>query len=105
MTDPNTVDSLLDRLDRTVGRDRVRCLHLNDSVHPAGSRRDRHAGITEGTIAPAAFGALLRARRLRGLAGILETPKGKDGGMDAVNIRRLRALSQGQLPEGRKIDR
>jgi len=96
---------LLGRLDRTVGRDRVRCLHLNDSVHPAGSRRDRHAGITEGTIAPAAFGALLRARRLQGLAGILETPKGKDGCMDAVNIRRLRALQHGRPPEVRGIDR
>jgi len=87
---------LLDRLDRTVGRDRVLCLHLNDSVHAAGSRRDRHAGITEGTIAPEAFGALLRARRTHGLAGILETPKGAKGDMDVINIRRLRALQRGR---------
>lgn len=85
---------LLDRIDRTVGRERLAALHLNDSVHGAGSRRDRHAGITEGTIAPAAFGALMRARRLAALPGILETPKGPDGSLDGVNIERLHQLAR-----------
>jgi len=37
----------------TVGLERIRCWHLNDSLHPLGSRRDRHAHIGCGHIVSA----------------------------------------------------
>ena len=69
----------VDELDRHLGLDRIGCLHLNDSRHAAGSRRDRHANIGEGRIGRAAFRRILREERLAGVPMILETPLGADG--------------------------
>jgi deoxyribonuclease-4 len=96
---------LLDRIDRLIGRERLAAIHLNDSVHAAGERRDRHAGIGEGTISPEAFGALMRARRLQSLPGILETPKGARGELDACNIRRLNSLRSRGRPNPNRSPR
>ncbi len=92
------VRGALRAVEETIGLARVRLLHLNDSAAPAGSRRDRHAGIGEGTIGLAGFRALVRDARLRAVAAILETPKGRDGGRDRLNLERLRALAAGRRP-------
>ncbi|HEY2563178.1 MAG TPA: TIM barrel protein, partial [Acidimicrobiales bacterium] len=63
----------------SVGLDRLRCLHLNDSKVPFGANRDRHENIGEGTIGPGALGALLGHHALQGLPAILEVPGGGDG--------------------------
>jgi len=86
-------------IETRIGFDRVALIHLNDSVQPAGSRRDRHAAIGEGTIGLQGFAGLLGQRRIRQVPGILETPKGADGQMDSRNLARLRALLAGELPE------
>jgi deoxyribonuclease-4 len=80
--------------DRIVGIDKLRCLHLNDSQKPLGSRIDRHAHIGEGEIGLGAFELLLNDRRLSGLPGVIETPKGDDGAEDGVNLGKLRALTR-----------
>jgi deoxyribonuclease-4 len=81
----------LEAFDRLVGLDRLRLLHLNDSRRPLGSRVDRHTHIGEGEIGAAAFGRILRDPRLEGLPKLIETPK--EGGMDRVNLARLRRLA------------
>ncbi|MCP4247037.1 MAG: deoxyribonuclease IV [bacterium] len=76
-----------------VGKSRIRCLHLNDSKPPRGSRVDRHEHIGRGTIKAAGFRNLVNDPRLAGLPGILETPKGDDprgSNWDSINLRRLR---------------
>ncbi|MFQ5349226.1 MAG: deoxyribonuclease IV [Thermoanaerobaculia bacterium] len=81
-------------LDRHLGLTNVACLHLNDSRHAAGSRRDRHANIGRGRIGHAAFARLLNDPRLAGLPMILETPLGEDGQghrRDFALLRRLAA--------------
>ena len=50
VTDPAVVDELVAELDATIGLDRLRALHVNDSATPLGSNRDRHANILEGEI-------------------------------------------------------
>jgi deoxyribonuclease-4 len=54
-------------------------VHLNDSRHASGSRRDRHAVMGEGKIGEAMFRELLAAPQIRDKPLILETPAGKDG--------------------------
>jgi deoxyribonuclease-4 len=76
----------------TIGLDRLRAFHLNDSKKGLGSRVDRHAPIGEGELGVGAFGFLLNDPRFDGLPGILETPKGDDGEEDRRNLATLRGL-------------
>jgi deoxyribonuclease IV len=79
--------------DRTVGLDRIKAFHLNDSKHPLGSRKDRHEHIGEGELGLDGFRHLLNDPRFAGLPGIMETPKdADDDGNDVRNLAALRAL-------------
>ncbi|MGH7627675.1 MAG: deoxyribonuclease IV [Gemmatimonadaceae bacterium] len=62
----------------TVGRERLRVIHLNDSKTPFGSRRDRHELIGEGALGEEPFRQLMNDERLEGVAMVIETPKGDD---------------------------
>ncbi len=67
--------------------------HLNDSQHPLGSRRDRHAGIGEGTLGTLPFDALVNDMRFQAVPKILETPKGDDEvTLDRQNLALLRGM-------------
>lgn len=79
-------------LERTVGLEHLRAIHLNDSRGELGSGVDRHAHIGQGAIGTAGFRRLLRDRRLAGLPGVLETPKGEDLREDVENLKTLRGL-------------
>jgi deoxyribonuclease-4 len=80
----------------TVGVERVRVLHLNDSKKPLGSRVDRHDHIGRGTIGLDGFRPFVREAAFRKVPKILETPKdgkSEDGReWDAVNLETLRSL-------------
>lgn len=64
--------------DRAFGLDRVRCIHTNDSVMDAGSRRDRHEHIGLGKLGRRGFELILRDSRLAHAPRILETEHGED---------------------------
>ncbi len=72
-------DALVGAIEATVGLDRLRCMHLNDSKVPFGANRDRHENIGKGTIGSEALGALLGHPALQGLPAILEVPGAGDG--------------------------
>jgi deoxyribonuclease-4 len=57
----------------------LRAIHLNDSVYPSGSFRDRHANIGRGRIGQAALLSLLQTPEFAGLPIVLETPNAADG--------------------------
>ena len=91
VTDRDTLDRVLDEVDRRIGFDRVRALHVNDSKAEAGSNRDRHANIGEGLMGDG-LGTFLGHPDLQGLTAVAEV-EGSDGhGPDAEQIRRLKAL-------------
>lgn len=81
-------------LEKTVGCDRVKAFHLNDSLKPFGSRKDRHAGIGEGEMGLEPFRHLMNDRRFKKVPMYLETPKGDHEGeeLDVINLRTLRGL-------------
>lgn len=88
--------------DRAIGLDRLLAIHVNDSVAPLGSRRDRHAHIGQGLIGLRGFANFVRDRRLAGVPMILETPKGIDRAgrdWDAVNADALRAMKSARPPK------
>jgi len=87
-------DDTIDRLDRSVGLERLRVWHLNDSCRDLGSRVDRHAAIGAGRMGLKPFRHLVNDPRFRDLPLILETPKGIEEGedLDARNLSVLRGL-------------
>ncbi len=87
----NRLDEVLEAFDAVIGLERLKAVHINDSMNPCGSRKDRHARIGEGTIGLEAFGRIVRHPGLRDLPFILETPN-DDAGW-AEEIRLLRSLA------------
>ena len=90
---PERYDETIKQLDGTIGIDRLRVWHLNDSSHECGSRVDRHAGIGAGKMGLEPFRHLVNDLRFRHLPMILETPKGIEDGED-LDARNLRILKQ-----------
>lgn len=79
----------------TVGIDRLRVMHLNDSRAPLGSRRDRHELIGEGALGEEPFRRVMNDERLEGVAMVIETPKGDDHtATDTRMLDRLRGYRQ-----------
>jgi deoxyribonuclease-4 len=72
----------LDDFDRVVGAQRLRSLHVNDSITPLGSNRDRHALLGEGELGQAGCATFLSEPRFEQLVCVLET--GHDGGAPAA---------------------
>ncbi len=82
----------IDALESTVGLDKIRFFHLNDSKKELGSRVDRHEHIGKGAIGLAGFKNLLNDARFAGLPMTLETPKSDSLAEDRENLRVLRSL-------------
>ncbi len=91
VTDRAVLDDVLDRIDREVGLDRLRALHVNDSKTPLGSNRDRHDNVGEGLMGDG-LGTFLAHPRLQGLPALLEVPGPDNHGPDAAQIAATKAL-------------
>lgn len=88
------LDGVLKEFDRIIGLNRLRAVHLNDSLNPVGSHKDRHAKIGEGEIGTEALAAVLNHPLLQGLPFYLETPNDLDG--YAREIALLKSIYRGE---------
>ena len=68
------LDDVLESFDKTIGLSRLMAVHLNDSLTPFASRKDRHTNIGQGTIGLDAMVRFINHPRLRHLPFCLETP-------------------------------
>jgi deoxyribonuclease-4 len=92
VTTPKGLDATLDDLDAVVGCERLGSLHVNDSVCPFGSNRDRHAPLGEGQMGDDGCATFLSEPRFEGLAAIFEGP-GVEGKAPALeDIRQMAKL-------------
>ncbi len=57
-----------------IGFNKLKVVHLNDSLKPLGSKVDRHASIGKGCIGQDAFGFIVNDKRLEDIPLIIETP-------------------------------
>jgi len=89
---PEGYAQTMEDFQRIVGLERLKVVHLNDSMHELGSQRDRHAHIGEGTIGLEGFRNFVNDPRLADLPGLLETDKSDDLHEDIENLERLRGL-------------
>lgn len=72
-------DAVIQEFDRIIGLDRLKAIHINDSMNPLGNRKDRHAKIGHGYIGLEGFRKILHHPGLRQLPYYLETPCDLDG--------------------------
>lgn len=75
----NNLDGVLEEFDKIIGLERLKAIHLNDSLNPLGAHKDRHAKIGEGFIGADALIRVINNPHLNGLPFILETPNDIDG--------------------------
>ena len=86
----NNLDGVLDEFDKVIGLDRLKAIHLNDSLNTLGSHKDRHAKIGEGNIGIEALASVINHPKLRDLPFFLETPNDLEG--YGKEIKLLRSL-------------
>lgn len=86
------LDGVLTEFDRVIGLDRLKAVHVNDSLNPCGARKDRHARIGEGTLGQETFRRVVNHPALRRLPMVLETPNALPG--YAHEIALLRTMEE-----------
>ncbi len=86
------LDGVLTQFDKAIGLSRLRAIHLNDSMNPPGSRKDRHQKIGQGAIGADAFRRIVSHPALKALPFLLETPNDLSG--YATEIRLLREWAE-----------
>ena len=94
------VDDVLERFDAEVGLEKLRSLHLNDSLQPLGSNRDRHAPVGKGEMGEDGCAAFLSAPAFDDLPCILETSG--DGDPPGGPAREQIKLTEKLRKRGRK---
>lgn len=85
------VEQTLEEIDKYLGLERLKVIHLNDSKFPLGSRKDRHMHIGKGYIGLEGFRVLVNHKYLKDLPFVLETPK-HDEKDDLKNINLVKSL-------------
>lgn len=75
----NDLDSVIDKFDKIIGLERLKAVHLNDSMMPFKSKKDRHACIGEGEIGLDAIIRFITHPKLKHLPFYLETPLEEEG--------------------------
>jgi deoxyribonuclease-4 len=89
---PAEYKKTMKNFDEVIGLDRLKIIHVNDSLKEFNSRRDRHEHIGQGFIGLEGFRNFVNDRRLAKIPMILETPKGEDLAEDIENLKVLRSL-------------
>jgi deoxyribonuclease IV len=90
--EPHALAAVIDDYERTVGLDRLQCLHLNDSKMPLGSNRDRHADLGEGKLGVEGVRVFLSEPRFQGMPVLLEVPGPTGHGPDIKQIALAKRL-------------
>ena len=86
----NSLDEVLTSFDKLIGLERLKAIHLNDSLNTLGSRKDRHACIGAGNIGLEALTAVINHPALKNLPFYLETPNELPGYAAEIKLLRER---------------
>ncbi|MBP5352749.1 MAG: deoxyribonuclease IV [Alphaproteobacteria bacterium] len=88
----NQLDDVLEKFDKIIGLERLKAVHLNDSLMPFASHKDRHAKIGEGLIGAEALVRFINHPSIKNLPLILETPNEIDGYAKEIEFLRHQAI-------------
>jgi deoxyribonuclease-4 len=87
-------ENFMGTIDKTIGIDHIKIIHINDSATPYDSHKDRHEHIGKGTIPLLSFSLIMNDQRFSTIPKILETPKDANFEFDKKNLTLLRSLIQ-----------
>lgn len=73
------LEGVLEEFDRVLGLSRLKAIHLNDSMNPLGSHKDRHQKLGEGSLGLEVLERIVNHPALRDLPFYLETPNNLAG--------------------------
>ncbi len=82
------LDGVLEEFDRIIGLDRLKALHINDSMNVCGAKKDRHEKLGQGHIGLDAFINVINHPALQGLPMVLETPNELPGYEQEIRLLR-----------------
>lgn len=80
------LDGVVDAFVRVIGLERLKAVHINDSMNALGSHKDRHEKIGKGKIGLEAFRRIVNHPKLRDLPFYLETPCDLQGYRDEIAL-------------------
>lgn len=86
------LDGVLDEFDRIIGLDKLKAIHLNDTMNAFAAHKDRHEKIGKGKIGLEAFERIVNHPKLRNLPFYLETPCDLQGYKEEIAL--LKGLQQ-----------
>lgn len=89
----NDLDGVLAEFDSVIGIDRLRAVHLNDSMNYLGCHKDRHEKIGRGAIGIDAFERIINHKYLRNLPFFLETPNEIEGYAEEIAVLKEKYIS------------
>lgn len=75
----NDYEGVLKEFDELIGLDKIKVIHLNDSLNVRGSHKDRHTNIGFGNIGFETLMKFVSDKRFKDVPKILETPYVKKG--------------------------
>ena len=84
----NNLDGVLEEFDRIIGLERLRAIHINDSMNPMGSHKDRHEKIGKGFLGLETLIRIINHPALKKLPFYLETPNELEGYAEEIRILR-----------------
>lgn len=89
----NDLDGVLDKFDTVIGLENLKAIHMNDSMNPFASHKDRHEKIGQGQIGLEAMKRIINHPKLQGRPVILETPNDDAGWAEEIAL--LKSLHSG----------
>ena len=84
----NDLEGVIGKFDRIIGLEKLKAIHLNDSLNPLGAHKDRHAKIGEGCIWEEALKRVVTHPALKDLPFYLETPNELPGYAREIAVMR-----------------
>lgn len=72
--DMEKFDDLLEKIDKVIGKEKIGCIHINDSKNEKGAHKDRHENIGIGCIGFENLNKIIHHKKLEKIPKILETP-------------------------------
>jgi len=97
ITTADKLGEVVDEYAKVVGIRRLKCLHVNDSMTPLGSNRDRHAIPGDGELGPRGCAAFLSEPRFEKLPAFFEGPGTSGHAPDKVDVERMKELRRNGL--------